>query len=213
MKVLGISGSGRKNGITQEVVKLILKNTEVPYEFIPLSDYNIIGCLGCAKCARDNQCINMNDNWHIISKKMLESAAIIFGAPTYYGIINCLANACLERTYSFRHREKFLLAGKLGISIGVSGNKEDNVVGNFIKKIMISNKMSVIDVLHAKGYSQCYTCGYGEVCRAGSVVAKHGYNGDLLESDYPSNFENQDQAYAKAYKAGKVLGSILKNRS
>ena len=185
MKILGISDSGRKKGIIQEVVKIVLKNTEVPYEFLSLSDYSIIGCLGCTECAKDNRCTNVSDGWHIISKKMLESDAIVFGAPTYYGIINSLAHACLERTYSFRHREKFLLAGKLGISIGVNGDKEDNLVRNLIKKIMISNKMSVVDVLHAKGYSQCYTCGYGEVYGAGSVVTKHCYNCNLLEHDYP----------------------------
>jgi multimeric flavodoxin WrbA len=76
----------------------------------------INGCIGCTRCAADSFC-KVEDDWQEIGRKMLKAEAIIFGAPDYYDTLNALAHACLERTYCFRHLEKYKLAGKLGVGI------------------------------------------------------------------------------------------------
>lgn len=214
MKILGISGSGRIDGITSEVVKEILKATGLGHEYVSLAGKRINGCIACMRCAGDNQC-KQQDDWNVIGQKMLEADAIIFGAPDYYGTLNALAHACLERTYCFRHREKFLLSGKLGIAVGVDGwNHQTNrsAVVDFIRGMMQSNMMAIVDSVYAEGYSQCYTCGFGENCGAGSVVAKHGYMQEILAEHYPCRLDGQKDALFKAYRAGKILGSMLKSK-
>ena len=215
MKILGISGSGRAEGITDEVVREILKSTDREYEYITLTGKRINGCLGCLQCATDNIC-KQQDDWNAIGQKMLEAEAIVFGAPDYYGIINGLAHACLERTFCFRHQEKFLLSGKLGVAVGVDGwDKQANRSGviDFIKMMMRSNMMGIVGSVYAEGYSQCYTCGFGEACACGSVVAKHGYIKKILPEHCPPRFNRQTEAFFQAQKTGKILGSIIKNRS
>jgi multimeric flavodoxin WrbA len=209
--ILGISGSGRSAGITSEIVKKILESTNEEYEYITLAGKNINGCTGCTRCAADNIC-KQDDDWIEIGKKMLEAEAIVFGAPNYYASINALAHVCLERMFCFRHREAFKLAGKLGVAVGIDGRKDNSVVNNFIKKIMESNKMTVIDSVHANGYSQCYTCGFGEKCAVGNVVAKHGFIDKIEEWHLPDCFSEQNDIVFEAKKTGKVLGSILRNK-
>ncbi|MHB1126085.1 MAG: hypothetical protein ACYC2T_03875, partial [Bacillota bacterium] len=60
--ILGISASGRKEGITSKTVKAILEATNVEYEYVSLAGKKINGCIGCTKCAADNRC-KVKDDW------------------------------------------------------------------------------------------------------------------------------------------------------
>lgn len=209
--ILGISASGRPKGVTSEAVKAILIATGLKYEYISLSDKNIKGCIGCTRCAFDNRC-KVHDDWKEIEGKMLKADAIVFGAPNYYDSINAIGHACLERTFCFRHREIFDLAGKLGVVVSCGYNTENNPVSSFIEKMMLSNKMAVVAHVNCSGYSQCYTCGYGHNCSIGNVVKDYGFIDEISASQLPAHFNGQKDAQLEAYKAGKVLGSILSNR-
>lgn len=208
--ILGINASGRNNSVTNDSVKAILEASGQKYEFISLGGKKISGCIGCLQCAKDNVC-KVKDDWLEIGEKMLQAEAIVFGAPNYYGMINALGHACWERTFCFRHRENFSLAGKLGVIVGVSYQK-DNSVQSYIEKMMLGNKMAIIGSLAVQGYSQCYSCGYGVNCAIGNVVRDHGFIEEITEEHLPLSFQKQVCAVEEAYKLGRVLGSILKNR-
>lgn len=209
--ILGISASGRKDRITAQTVKAVLENTGLEYEYVSLAGKRINGCIGCTQCAKDNRC-RVEDDWTEIGEMMRKADAIVFGAPNYYGNINALGHACLERTFCFRHREVYSLAGKLGVVVGVDG-RGDTSVQEFIKKIMLSNMMVVVDTVTASGYSQCYTCGYGQDCANGNVVREHGFLYKIENKHCPRRFEEQEEAKFQAYKFGKILGSILRNHN
>ncbi len=205
--ILGISASGRKNRVTSDAVKYVLEASGLEYEFISLAGKKIGGCIGCIQCASDNVC-KVRDDWPAIGDKMLKADAIVFGAPNYYGMINALGHACLERTFCFRHRGRFDLAGKLGVIVTTS-YKGDNAVQSYIEKMMIDNKMTVVDSVTARGYSQCYTCGIGTDCIVGNVVKDHGFIKEIEDKHLPPCFEKQHDAKQQAYRAGKLLASIL----
>lgn len=211
--ILGISGSGRKDKITEKAVKAVLEASGEEYEFISLSGKRINGCTGCTGCAKnDNRCI-IQDDWKEIEGKMLEADAIVFGAPNYYGMINSLAHACLERTFAFRHESKFSLAGKLGVSISVGYNaSEKDSVNEAIQMFMSRNYMPIVRSFSVKGYSQCFTCGKGIGCASGQIVGQFGYIEEVEEEHLPKGFELQEEAQLEARKAGEVLGAILKNK-
>ncbi|MCQ2027243.1 flavodoxin family protein, partial [Clostridium butyricum] len=124
--ILGISASGRKDGVTSKIVKAILEAAGPENEYISLAGKRINGCIGCTLCASDNKC-KVQDDWNAIGEKMLEADAIVFGAPNYFGRMNALGHACWERTFSFRHREVFSLAGKLGVIVSVEYENNDFV--------------------------------------------------------------------------------------
>jgi multimeric flavodoxin WrbA len=216
--ILGISASGRsavKNdsgllvkGVTEELVKYVLEKSGEPHEFVSLAGKTIKGCMGCVRCAKDNICM-LQDDWAPIRDKMLEADAIIFGAPNYYGIINALGHAFLERTFSLRHRERFPLAGKLNVIVA-SGSEEETPVEAYIKSVFRSNYMAEpIGVLCVSGVSQCYLCGYGQTCAAGSVVAKHGFVDSIRDYQIP---RIDPDVYCKADIIAHRLGEIVRGR-
>ncbi len=210
--ILGISASGRKDGVTSEAVKAVLESSGVEYEYISLSGKKISGCIGCVRCGVDNVC-KQKDDWNEIGSKLLKADAIVFGAPNYQGTINALGHACLERMFCFRHREVFSLAGKLGVIVSVEYAREkDNAVHNYIKNVFNTQMIALVDSVSATGYSQCYTCGYGEKCGVGNVVRDHGLIDEIKVEHFPPHFREQKEAVCQAQKVGKILGSILKNR-
>jgi multimeric flavodoxin WrbA len=215
--ILGLSTSGRNarrnesgtltHGLTEEMVKYILSKAGEPSEFISLAGKNIRGCVGCCGCAENNICV-LEDDWAAIRDRMFEAEAIVFGAPNYYGTINALGHAFLERTFSLRHRERFRLAGKLNVIV-TTGSEEDSQVEDVVRKVFRSNYMAEpVGALKAAGISQCYQCGYGEGCAAGSVVSRHGFLDEIRESILPRvNPETYRKADAIAHRLGEVVRS------
>lgn len=208
--ILGISASGRRDGVTADTVQAILKATDCEYDYVSLAGKRINGCIGCTLCAPDNVC-KVKDDWNEIGEKMLRAEAIVFGAPDYFGMINALGHACWERTFAFRHLENFRLAGKLGVIVSVDYQGADPVK-TYISAMMVKNMMAVVDTVHARGYSQCYTCGFGHNCGVGKVVRTHGFLEKIDAALLPPRFCQQEDAINQAYRAGKTLGSILKRR-
>jgi len=78
----------------------------------------------------------------------------------------------------------------LGISGSGRADGTTSDVVKYIKRVMDSNQMAVLDTFQVEGYSQCFSCGYGIDCAAGTVVDRHGF----LD------------------KIAKTLGSILEER-
>lgn len=210
--ILGISSSGRSNGVTAKAVKKILEATGEEYEYISLAGKNIRGCTGCLGCALDNLC-KVKDDWNEIGEKMKKSDAIVFGGTNYYGALNSLGQATLERTFSFRHMERFKLAGKLGVIVSCGYDPKNNPVADYIKRLMTSNMMPIIGTVETSGYSQCYTCPPNKDCLIGNVFKDHGFIDVLEKKHFPKHFDEQEEANIEAIKTGKILGSILKARS
>lgn len=208
--ILGISASGRKDGVTSEAVKAVLVATGLEYEYVSLAGKTINGCIGCALCAGDNKC-KQQDDWNEIGYKMRQADAIVFGAPNYFNRMNALGHACWERTFSFRHREIFNLAGKLGVAIGVEYDGTE-FVKQEIEDFMVRNKMAIVESVNVGAYGQCYTCGYGHDCGVGRVVRIHGALEKIEDKHFPPHFKEQEEAVCHTKKVGKILGSILKSR-
>ncbi|MCW4050554.1 MAG: flavodoxin family protein [Candidatus Bathyarchaeota archaeon] len=214
--ILGISASGRPAkrdengrllcGVTEEMVKYILEKTGEPYEYMSLGGKTIKGCQACLKCAGTNTCV-VKDDWAEIRDKMFEADAIVFGAPNYYGSINALGHAFLERTFSLRHRSQFKLAGKLNAIIAIGGGSP-NPAEEYTRKIFRSNYMTEpVGVLKTTGLGQCYQCGYGENCASGAVVPRHGFLDEIKDYHLP---HVEADAYRRADILANRLGEIIR---
>ncbi|MFH2110002.1 MAG: flavodoxin family protein [Candidatus Bathyarchaeota archaeon] len=216
--ILGINASGRNAvrdeqgrllcGATEELVKYLLEKTGEPTEYVSLSGKRISGCMGCVSCAGDNICV-IEDDWAEIRDRMFEADAVVFGAPNYYGTINAMGHAFLERTFSLRHRERFPLSGKLNAIISV-GTGEPGPVEEYVLKMFRSNYMAEpMGIVRSTGLSQCYRCGYGESCAAGAAVGKHGFLERIESYHLP---ELPESSYLQAHKVAHRLGEIVRSR-
>ena len=216
--ILGISASGRSTvksdsgllmqGVTEELVKYILERSGELHEYMSLAGKNIRGCTGCVRCAEDNVCV-LQDDWAPIRDRMLAADAVVFGAPNYYGSINALGHAFLERTFSLRHRERFPLAGKMNAIVAM-GSVEETQVEDYIKSMFRRNYMAEpVGVLRVPGVAQCYVCGFGQSCAAGAVVVKYGFIDEIHDYQIP---RVDPDVYCKADIVAHRLGEIVRAR-
>ncbi|MHC1567221.1 MAG: flavodoxin family protein [Candidatus Syntropharchaeia archaeon] len=110
--VLGISGSPRKNGNTENMVKealLAAKSMgDVKTEFISLAEKKVNPCTGCNRCygfkigaTPEKFCYTHDDDGDEIYKAMLKSDGIIIGTPVYAFDVSSKLKALLERGAPF----------------------------------------------------------------------------------------------------------------
>lgn len=208
MKVLGISGSPRKNHTTDLLVKAVLDSVEVETEFISLAGMQISPCIACLGCAKDNIC-KLNDDMQGLRQKIIDADAYVIGAANYYSMLNGLAHCFLERFYQFRHNEGKSVAGKLGIAVGVGGSDGDPVVNN-IKNFFQYNQVECIGEVSAQGAASCFTCGYGETCKVGAIHMFFG-EGTKITPEIIPDLSKQADKIKHAQELGRTLTQRLKS--
>ncbi len=95
--ILGICGSGRKEGNTGAIVEEVLKGTESETELVWLIDLNVGYCTGCMRCASEGNCWQ-KDGMTDLYKKIIDCEAIVIGSPGYYGDVSGLVKSMMDRS-------------------------------------------------------------------------------------------------------------------
>jgi multimeric flavodoxin WrbA len=209
MKILGISGSPRKEKVsgTYKLVSTVLEHSGVDYELISLRKKNIAGCIACLGCAKDNVC-KVEDDLEDLREKIVAADAYVIGAPNYYSTLNATTHAFLERWFQFRHQEGNLLWGKLGVAVGVGG-----MAGRFpaddIEKFFMYSFIETVAKVSGQGAASCYSCGYGETCKVGAPIMLYGEGVKITPEMIPDVTKDPNLMQA-AEDAGKLLGYRLK---
>ena len=123
MRILGLIGSYRKLGNTEVLVKEALMEAQqrgAEVSVLRLTDLRIDPCKGCMACAFKQEECRIPDGWCTFRDRVVDSDAVIVGAPTYLlgpaGIIKMIT----DRNIAFQ-AAALEHAGKPGAIIGVSG--------------------------------------------------------------------------------------------
>jgi len=95
--ILGICGSGRKEGNTGALVEEVLKGTGSETEFVWLIDLNVGYCTGCMRCVSEGNCWQ-KDGMTDLYKKIIDCEAIVIGSPGYYGDVSGLVKSMMDRS-------------------------------------------------------------------------------------------------------------------
>jgi len=208
MKILGISGSPRKNNASgvYKLVETVLENTGIEYELISLRGKKIGGCIACLGCVKDNVC-KVKDDMTDLREKIVEADALVIGAPNYYSNVNAITHALLERWFQFRHRENDDLWGKLLVAVGVGGG-DGSAPANVIEQICAYNLIETVAKVTGQGAASCFSCGYGETCAVGLPVMQHGEGVKITEDMIPDVCKQTD-VMTQAANAGKTLKERL----
>ncbi len=169
MKVLGISGSPRKDETTSKLVREVLEGASerAEVEFISLAGKKISPCISCLACAKDNIC-KLNDDMKEIREKLVEADAVVVGGNNIYGTLNALTRAFFERHYQFHHNDRSPMKGKKAVGVAVAGGNSALVVRE-LEDLLKVTKYSVEGTVEAVGALPCFTCGLGHICKVSNV--------------------------------------------
>jgi multimeric flavodoxin WrbA len=210
MKILGISGSPRKNDTSSvyTLVQTVLDNTGLEYELISLRNKSISGCIACLGCVKDNVCV-VEDDLAPLREKIVAADAFVIGAANYYSTLNATTHAFLERWFQFRHQTGNTLWGKLAVTVGVGGTS-GGFPANDLEKFMLYNFVETIAKVQGQGAASCYSCGFGETCQVGIPSMIHGAGVKITEEMIP-HVTKQPEVMSAAVEAGKLLATRLTN--
>ncbi len=95
--ILGICGSGRKEGNTGALIEEALKATGAETELAWLIDLNVGYCTGCMRCVSEGNCWQ-KDGMTDLYQKMIDCEAMVIGSPCYYGGVSGLIKSMMDRS-------------------------------------------------------------------------------------------------------------------
>lgn len=105
MYILGITGSQRKAGNTEDLMEEILtgaSNKGAEVEAVNLVDLkNINNCTACEECKEKNsdKCERFDDDINEVMAKLIKADGVVLGAPTYVYNVPALMKTFIDRTY------------------------------------------------------------------------------------------------------------------
>jgi len=122
MKIAAISGSPRKGGNIDTLLKLVLEVLEdrgIETEFFSLAGKTIRTCTACMACTKEPRCI-LDDDFEPIFRAMVESDGFIVGSPVYFGSATGELTALLDRAGYVARKNGNLFARKVGGAVAVA---------------------------------------------------------------------------------------------
>jgi multimeric flavodoxin WrbA len=117
MKILGISGSARKDGNTVAMLNEVLKAAKAEgaeVELFSVAGKDIKGCEGCWSCTKTGRC-RIKDDVAVLFEKMVAADGIVFGTPVYFYGMTSQAKAIIDRTISLRQPGRNLANKPFGV--------------------------------------------------------------------------------------------------
>lgn len=135
MRVLGISGSPRKNGNTELLMREVLKAAETEgceTEVFCVSEKQVSPCDACYTCFETGRCRIQDDMQELYG--MLDRAdAVVFGSPVYFGSVTAQAKAVMDRMFVLLGRRALQdkIAGALVVARRVGAIQARSLIYSF----------------------------------------------------------------------------------
>jgi multimeric flavodoxin WrbA len=151
MKVVGISGSPRRGGNTETLLREVLRGAEeagAETRHFILSKMNIAPCRHCDGCLAEGECVVKDDMW-LIYPEIESLDAIVLASPIHFYGVTAQAKAMIDRCQAFWAR-KYVLKRRIaaekrkGVFVSVGGTKFLDLFEH--AKAVVKNLFLVIDV-------------------------------------------------------------------
>ena len=124
MRVLGLSGSPRRDGNTDNAVKIVLETLRdmgAETLFLRVGDFRIEPCRGCRDCMKTGECSIKDDDFQKLLDEVMKSDLLILGAPVYWFAPPGVMKNFIDRTHGF-YLDKSRLKGKMFAIISVAAD-------------------------------------------------------------------------------------------
>jgi NAD(P)H-dependent FMN reductase len=158
MKVVGISGSPRRGGNTETLLREMLRGAEeagAETRLFILSKMNISPCRHCDGCLAEGECVVKDDMW-LIYPEIESLDALVLASPIHFYGVTAQAKAMIDRFQAFYTR-KYVLKRRIaakkrrGIFISVGGTRFPDlfehakaVVGIFFRTIDVAYRAELL---------------------------------------------------------------------
>ena len=149
VKILGISGSPRKSGNSEILLRRALDGARelgADVELLRVADKQINACNGCEACRDTGKC-PIDDDMQAIYGKLLEANGIIFATPVYFWGMTGQLKSFIDRTYALAFPE-IRLRGKVGGVIVVAGRTAVTLTSVPLYLYFSANHMLAGDYVH-----------------------------------------------------------------
>ncbi len=125
MKVVAFSGSARKNGNTERMIREVFGELEkegIETEMVCLAGQTVKGCRACYVCLKekDGTCSQKDDMVNDCIAKMVAADGIILASPTYFSDVSAEMKALIDRAGMVCRVNGDMLRRKVGAGIAVA---------------------------------------------------------------------------------------------
>jgi multimeric flavodoxin WrbA len=107
-KVIGFSGSPRKNGNSDTLLKRILSGVaqeHVESRHCNLTDIDFRGCIGCEMCRTTKICTRLTDGMSLLYPQLASSKGLVLVSPSHNYNVTSWMKAFIDRLYCFYNFE------------------------------------------------------------------------------------------------------------
>lgn len=147
MKVIGISGSARKDGNTSILMNTIfeeLHKENIETELIQLAGTIIEPCKACWGCSEKRNCIHGNDTFREIFEKILYADGIVLGSPVYSANVSANMQAFIERAAVVADCNPEILKYKIGAAVAVARRAGAITAMDSMNHLFLNHDMFVV---------------------------------------------------------------------
>ncbi|MDE5855402.1 MAG: flavodoxin family protein [Ruminococcus sp.] len=147
MKVLGISGSTRKDGNTVILINTFfeeLHKENIETEFIQFADSMIEPCKACWACGGRENCVHCRDIFADTFQKMKEADGIVFGSPVYSANVSANMQTFLERAAVVADTNPGLFTYKVGAALAVERRAGAMIAMDTMHHFFLNHEMYVV---------------------------------------------------------------------
>jgi len=153
-KILGISGSPRKDGNTSYTVNYaldILAQKGFETRFITLAGRDIHPCTGCWSCSGTGKCV-YRDGMEEILLALQWCDGLLLASPVYFGMVSGQMKTMMDRCACIRAKygDDLLMAGKVGGAIACANSRnggQETTLQNIQTFLLQMNMLVVSDGL------------------------------------------------------------------
>lgn len=122
MKTLAINGSGRRDGNTARLLRMVLAELAgegIETEMVHLAGQAVRGCTACFKCFEDKngRCAISGDHINDCIERMAAADIILLGSPTYFANVSAEMKALIDRAGMVGRANEGLYRRKLGAAV------------------------------------------------------------------------------------------------
>jgi multimeric flavodoxin WrbA len=148
MKVIGVCGSPRRRGNSEQLLDLALgeiRARDIETEKILLAGKRILPCMACLKCRekRDGLCHGRDDDLIPVLPVIYDADALLLATPVYFGAATAEMTAFIDRVGYVSRANGGLLRRKVGAPIVVARRAGQNFTVAQLNYFFLINEMIV----------------------------------------------------------------------